>query len=71
MEVQKLRVQQDIRDSAPAPISPVTGNLIREIVLLRALAEMDEMREVSQGPLPSYSPPPQPIPGISAPRYPQ
>lgn len=61
-EVLQLRAQQDRRDSTPAPVSPVTTDLIREIALLRA--EMDEMREINQGALPSYSPPARPLPGF-------
>lgn len=61
-EIEQLRTQQT---SVTSPTSPATTDLMMEISFLRA--EMDEMRmqqDIIQGPLPSYSPPARPLPGV-------
>lgn len=68
-EVEQLRARQDHRDSAQTPESPAAPDLAREIAMLRA--EMDEIREISHGPLPSYSPPARPLPGFTSPGFTQ
>ena len=65
--IEQLRTEQSpVASSA----SPATTDLLREMAFLRA--EMDEMRlqqEIIQGPLPSYSPPSQPLPGFPGQTY--
>lgn len=64
-ELAHLRSQQEHGNAATAPSTAATPELMREIAVLRA--EMDAMRlqeELSQGSLPSYSPPAQPLHGF-------